>query len=188
MLFKETEIEGVHIVEQERIADERGFFARVWCEREFREHGLTPCTRQGSVGFTTTAGTIRGMHFQRSPYEEVKLVRCSAGAVFDVAVDLRPGSATYLGWIGVELTRENGRALYVPEGCAHGYQTLRDGAEVVYQMSHEYVPSASCGVRYDDPAVGVSWPLEPTVIADKDKAWPLLDASPGHAQAIGGRP
>jgi len=170
----ETPIAGVWIVEIERREDPRGFFARAWCGREFGELGLDPGLVQINVGFNLRAGTVRGMHYQRAPFAETKLVRCTRGAVFDVAVDLRPGSPTRLTWTGAELTADNHRMLYVPHGCAHGYQTLVDDAELLYQTSQVYAPEHATGVRYDDPALGIRWPAPVTVLSDADRSWPLL--------------
>jgi dTDP-4-dehydrorhamnose 3,5-epimerase len=172
MIFTETELQGAFVVDLEERADDRGFFARTWDENEFRDHGLNPRLVQCNLSFNHAAGTLRGMHFQNAPHAEAKLVRCTRGAVYDAIVDIRPGSPTFTRWIGVELTEENRRALYVPEGFAHGYQTLVDGAEVFYQVTEFYAPQAEGGYRYDDPAFGVEWPREVTVISPKDASWP----------------
>ena len=160
------------IIEPELHADERGAFARTYCADELRANGLDPRISQCSTSFNRQAGTLRGLHYQRQPHAEVKLVRCTTGAIFDVAVDLRPGSPTYCRWVGIELTAENRRALYVPEGCAHGFLTLVDGSEVFYQISSPYVAEAGTGVRWDDPAFGVQWPSTPIVIAERDAGYP----------------
>jgi dTDP-4-dehydrorhamnose 3,5-epimerase len=152
--------------------DERGFFARTFCRREFEARGLNPRLAQCSVSFNRRKGTLRGMHFQRAPHREAKLVRCTAGAIYDAIIDLRPASPTFLRHAGVELTAENRRALYVPEGFAHGFQTLADGTEVFYQMSEPYAPQAAAGVRWDDAAFGVRWPLRVSVIAKRDEEYP----------------
>lgn len=161
MLFRETELSGCYVVEQERMEDERGFFARTFSTAEFAERGLDARVTECSASFNAKAGTLRGLHYQAAPHGEAKLVRCTRGALFDVALDLRPGSPSYLRWTGAELSAENGRALYVPEGCAHGFQTLVDGVEVLYVISAPYVPSAAQGVRWDDPAFAIAWPPPP---------------------------
>lgn len=173
MRFTETELPGAFVIELERREDERGFFARAWCEQEFAENGLDTRISQSNLSYNQRAGTLRGMHYQAPPHAEVKLVRCTRGAVYDVIVDLRPASSTYMRWIGVELSAENGRALYVPEGFAHGYQTLADDTETYYQVSAPYAPTAERGVRWDDPAFGIDWPpADDRVISTKDRAWP----------------
>jgi dTDP-4-dehydrorhamnose 3,5-epimerase len=171
--FVEMELAGAYLIEPERHEDERGFFARTWDREAFAVHGLSGEVLQCSISRNTRAGTLRGMHFQTHPHEEVKLVRCTAGAIFDVIVDLRPDSETRLSWIGVELDAESALALYIPKGFAHGFQTLVDGAEVFYTMSDRYVPEAASGVRWDDPAFGIVWPpaAERTINA-RDLAWP----------------
>jgi dTDP-4-dehydrorhamnose 3,5-epimerase len=175
MEFTETTIAGVFLVELVRIEDERGFFARSFCVDEFEEHGLDPAVVQCNISFNRRAGTIRGMHYQAPPASESKLVRCTRGAIYDVVVDLRPESATYLKHAAAELTAENGTALYIPSDVlAHGFQTLVDDTEVVYQMGERYTPGTDRGVRYDDPALAIAWPLPVTSIAEKDLAWPLL--------------
>ncbi len=175
MIFSETSLTGVYCIEPERREDHRGFFARLWCHREFEEHGLTSQLAQLNVGFTVRKGGIRGMHFQIAPRQEVKIVRCTRGALFDVIVDLRPDSVTYRRWVGIELTAENHRMVYVPEGCAHGYQTLIDDTELCYMTSEFYAPDCARGVRYDDPAFGIEWPLAVTSISDADRSWPDYD-------------
>jgi dTDP-4-dehydrorhamnose 3,5-epimerase len=173
MIFAETRLHGAYVVDLEPREDERGFFARVWCADEFAERGLSTELAQCNLSFNHRKGTLRGMHFQVEPHEEVKLVRCTRGAVFDVIVDLRPDSPTWKHWIGVELTAENRRALYVPKGFAHGYQTLMDGTETFYQVSTAYAPGAEGGVRWNDPAFGIEWPHpDRPLISDKDLAWP----------------
>lgn len=170
--FVPTELSGAFLIKPERHDDERGFFARTWCRDEFTEHGLAAELAQCSISRNTFAGTLRGLHFQTAPHEEVKLVRCTAGAIFDVIVDLRPGSATHAHWIGVELDAESGTALYVPKRFAHGFQTLVDGAEVLYMISEPYVPEAASGLRWDDPALGIDWPLPVRSMSERDRAWP----------------
>jgi dTDP-4-dehydrorhamnose 3,5-epimerase len=185
--FVPAGLEGAYLLEPEPFADERGSFARVWCRDELAEHGLTAELAQCSVSRNTHAGTLRGMHFQRAPHEEAKLVRCIRGAIFDVIVDLRAGSPTLGRWAGFRLDPENGAALYVPEGFAHGFQTLTDDAEVLYMISHRYVPEASTGVRWDDPAFGIEWPNAPErTISERDRAWPDFEprlAAAQHATA-----
>lgn len=176
MIFTETELRGAVIVDLDRREDERGFFARAWCRREFEEQGLSAEVVQCNLSFNHRKGTLRGMHYQVEPYGEVKLIRCTRGAIYDVIVDLRPESPTYKRWTGVELTGENGRMLYVPEGFAHGYQTLADGTETFYQVSESYTPEAERGLRWDDPAFAIEWPeAEPRIISEKDRSWPDYD-------------
>jgi dTDP-4-dehydrorhamnose 3,5-epimerase len=173
MIFLETPLQGAFLVELQLHADERGFFARTWCQREFEEHGLETRLVQCSVSFNQYAGTLRGLHFQAAPYEEVKLVRCTSGAIFDVIVDLRPTSPTFAGHYAVVLSPSNRRMLYVPRGFAHGFQTLENDTEVAYQMSEFYQPEHSCGVRWNDPAFGVSWPpAQNRTIAARDQSYP----------------
>ena len=177
MLFIQTPVNGVFLVEPERISDERGFFARTWCGEEFQAHGLNPTLAQCSLSFSRRRGTLRGLHYQAAPHGEAKLVRCTRGAIFDVAVDLRPGSPTYLAWYGAELSGDNRVMLYVPEGCAHGQLTLADDTEVFYQMSAPYVPTAARGVRFDDPALGIAWPGEVLVVNQRDRTYPDVDVA-----------
>ena len=184
MIFRETVVAGVFVIELEPREDERGFFARVFCRAEFEAHGLNPHVEQCNVSLSPQAGTLRGMHFQVTPHSEAKTVRCTRGALWDVALDLRPDSPSYLRWAGAELTDENRRMLYVPEGCAHGFQTLRPETEAFYQVSSAYAPGAERGVRWDDPAFGIDWPAAPArVISDKDRSWP--DYDPERAKAVG---
>lgn len=172
MIFSPTELNGACRVELKRIEDARGFFARAWCRQEFTEHGLNPDLKQMNVAFSHRRGTLRGMHFQESPHAEAKLVRCTRGALYDVIIDLRPASPTFRRWLGVELTADNRQMLYVPEGCAHGYQTLADETEMYYQTTEFYAPRAARGVRYNDPAFAVKWPLPVAVISEADQQWP----------------
>ena len=173
MRFLPTAAPPATIIDPEPIEDERGAFARTFCRDEFRARGLNPDLAQCSVSFNRLRGTLRGMHYQAAPHAEAKLVRCTAGTIFDVALDLRPGSPTRGRWVGVELTARNRRMLYVPEGFAHGFQTLEDGAEVSYQISAPYEPSASRGVRWDDPAFGIRWPAAETrILAPRDAGYP----------------
>jgi dTDP-4-dehydrorhamnose 3,5-epimerase len=172
MIVTSTYIDGVWVIEAERLKDERGFFARTWDAEEFADRGLNPNLAQCSISYNRTQGTLRGMHYQVAPHEESKLVRCTAGAIFDVALDLRPDSPTFGKSFGTELSAENRCALYVPEGCAHGFLTLYDGCEVHYQISQSYVPEAARGVRWDDPGFAISWPGEVVVINERDRSYP----------------
>jgi dTDP-4-dehydrorhamnose 3,5-epimerase len=171
MKFVETHLKDVYVIELEEIADSRGFFARTFCGREFEKHGLKPTVAQANLSFNHKQGTLRGMHYQTRPAAETKLVRCTAGAIFDVIIDMRPESPSYLQHFGVELTAQNRRALYVPELFAHGYLTLTDGAEVVYQVGEFYSPGNERGIRYDDPKFNIAWPVPIEVISDKDAKW-----------------
>jgi dTDP-4-dehydrorhamnose 3,5-epimerase len=175
MIFVETELSGAYILELERHEDARGFFARAFCQKEFEAHGLKPVIAQANVASNRTKGTLRGMHFQYPPAAETKLVRCTRGAIVDIIVDLRPESATYLRHIAVELNEDNQRSLYVPERFAHGYQVLRDNTDTSYQVGEFYAPGLESGLRYDDPRLGLKWPLPVTIMADKDRTWRLLD-------------
>jgi len=172
MIFTPLRISGAFLIELERLSDERGFFARTFCEREFAAHGL--CTRwpQTSVSFNTKNRTLRGMHYQIAPHEEVKLVRCTRGAVFDVIIDLRPNSPTWKQWCGVELSAENHQAIYIPTGCAHGFLTLADETELFYQIDTEYHAQSARGVRFDDRSFGIEWPHSPLIVAQKDRDYP----------------
>lgn len=172
MIFTETPVEGAYVVGPERHEDERGWFARTWCAREFSEHGLAATLSQCSLSFNLRSGTLRGLHYQAPPHEEAKLVRCPQGRIYDVVLDLRPHSSTFLTHFGVELDGADHRALYVPEGCAHGFQTLEDNSLVFYQMSAAYAPHAGRGVRWNDPAFGIDWPLPDPVIVDRDASYP----------------
>jgi dTDP-4-dehydrorhamnose 3,5-epimerase len=172
--FTELELPGVWLVELEPIADERGFFARSWAADDFRERGLEAGLVQVSVSYNRGRGTLRGLHYQAAPHAEAKLVRCTAGAIFDVAVDVRTGSPTRGRWVAAELSAENRRSLYVPPGFAHGFQTLGEGAEVLYQISTAYSPEHSRGVRWNDPEVAVRWPFGDPILSERDRALPLL--------------
>jgi dTDP-4-dehydrorhamnose 3,5-epimerase len=173
MKFIETKLKDAYIIEVELIEDERGFFARSWCQNEFKERGLNPNLMQCNISFNKKKGTLRGMHYQVPPYEEAKLVRCTRGAIYDVAIDLRPESETFKQWVAVELTAENCRMLYIPEGMAHGFQTLEDNSEVFYQMTEFYVPESAKGFRWDDPVWNIDWPTcDRRVISDKDRNYP----------------
>ncbi|MDP9084427.1 MAG: dTDP-4-dehydrorhamnose 3,5-epimerase family protein [Pseudomonadota bacterium] len=176
MIFQPLPLSGAYQVDIERLADERGFFARSYCAEEFSAQGLGPELRQCSVSYNERAATLRGMHYQSAPHAEHKLVRCTAGAVFDVIVDMRPASPTYRRWFGVELTADNRRALFIPPGLAHGFVSLVDHTEVYYMISVPHVPLSSRGLRWNDPAVAIEWPRQPVVIAARDAAYPLLDA------------
>jgi dTDP-4-dehydrorhamnose 3,5-epimerase len=170
--FIETPLNGAYIVEPDLLEDERGFFARVYCEDEFRQHGLLPQVVQSSISFNPAAGTLRGMHYQIQPHAEIKLVRCTRGGIYDVIVDLRRDSPTYKDWFAVELNEENTRQLYIPEDFAHGFVSLADNTEVLYQISARFHPSSARGFRYNDPAFGIDWPHPIKVISDKDNDWP----------------
>jgi dTDP-4-dehydrorhamnose 3,5-epimerase len=172
MIFRDTGIDRVRLVELERNEDERGFFARTWDAEEFARQGLSGRMVQTSISYNRRRGTLRGLHYQATPHEEAKLIRCTAGAIYDVALDLRPGSPTFAHWVAAELSAENKLALYVPEGCAHGFLTLANGSEVAYQMSSPHVPEAARGVRFDDPAFGIEWPGEVVVVNDRDRSYP----------------
>lgn len=172
MRYTETPIGGTFLVDLEPVEDHRGFFARTFCEEEFRRRGLEAHFAQSSIAFSARRGTLRGMHFQREPHAEVKLVRCTRGGVYDVVIDLRPHSPTFRQWLGAELTAANRRMLYIPTGLAHGYLTLEDETEISYQMSAPYHPGAAAGVRWDDPAFAVRWPFEPVVMAGRDRTYP----------------
>ena len=172
MIFTEGALPGTFIIDAERIEDSRGHFARTFCRREFAEHGLEVTLLQGNTSFNVRKGTLRGLHYQTAPHQEVKIVRCTRGAVYDVAVDARPESPTYGEWMGVELTAENGRMVYIPKGFAHGYLTLADESEVFYHVSAYYTPNAERGIRYNDAAIGIKWPGPVTSVSDKDLHWP----------------
>lgn len=172
MDFTETKVQGAFLIAPEKIPDERGFFARTWSETEFEERGLDSRLVQCSLSFNTRKGTLRGMHYQREPYAETKIVRCTRGEIYDVVLDLRTGSQTFKEWVAVQLSADNHQMLYIPKGCAHGFQTLSAGAEVFYQMSEFYRPESATGVRWNDPAFAIEWPLEVTVISERDRAYP----------------
>lgn len=174
MIFTETELAGAYTVDIEPIGDERGFFARWYCRDEFEAHGLEPMGAQANLSSNPTTGTIRGLHLQRPPAAEAKLMRCTRGAIFDVIVDCRPGSPTRWEWFGVELTADNRTALYIPKGFAHGYQTLADDVDVHYLVSVPYAPGHEEGLRHDDPELGIDWPLPAASVSPKDQGWPLL--------------
>jgi len=177
MKFIDTILTGAYLLAQEPISDERGFFARSYCSKEFQEYGLPSQMVQGNMAFNLRAGTLRGLHYQIPPSREAKLVRCTMGAIRDVIVDLRPESPTYLQHFSVDLTAENRLAIYVPPYFAHGYQTLVDNTEVSYLVSDFHTPECERGLRYDDPALGIEWPFPPSLISARDRAWPLLEAA-----------
>ena len=172
MEFIETHLKGCFLVRPKRIEDQRGFFARAWCQDEFSKHGLNPNATQLNVAFSLRRGTVRGIHYQVKPYEEAKFVRCTRGAIYDVVVDLRDDSPTRGQFYGAELTADAGTMLYVPEGCAHGYQTLVDNTEMYYMTSVRYAPEAAKGVRFDDPVFGIKWPEPVSIISEQDRNWP----------------
>ena len=176
MIFTETKLSGAFIVEMQKFADERGFFALSWSEREFATHDLDARLVECNVSFNQKRGTLRGMHYQQAPHGQVKLVRCTRGAIFDVIVDLRSESPTFKQWFGTELTAENHLALYVPKDFAHGFQTLEDSSEVLYQMSDPYEPGAGAGVRWNDPAFAIKWPQDARIINARDAAYPDFEA------------
>jgi dTDP-4-dehydrorhamnose 3,5-epimerase len=172
MNFTETGFKDLFVVELNKIGDERGFFARAWCEKEFAEKNLTSRMLQANTSYSKDKGTLRGLHYQVSPDEEAKLIRCIKGAIFDAAVDLRPESKTYKKWFGIDLTESNRKMLFIPEGFAHGYQTLVEDTETFYMSSAFYAPEAERGLRWDDPAIGINWPLtEELNITEKDRSW-----------------
>lgn len=175
MIFVDTPIDGAQVIEPELLADERGAFARTFCAEEFAARGLDARVSQCNTSFNDAAGTLRGLHYQAAPYGEAKLVRCTRGAIYDVAVDLRPDSSSFRTWFAIELNEENRKAFFIPSGCAHGFQSLRDASEVLYQMSVPYVPDAGRGVRWDDPAFGIEWPSPPgprRTLSERDATYP----------------
>jgi dTDP-4-dehydrorhamnose 3,5-epimerase len=174
MIFTKTELKDAFIIDLEERPDNRGFFARTFCAKEFEAHGLKPTVAQCNLSFNYKKGTLRGMHYQIAPAAETKLIRCTKGAIYDVIIDMRPESPSFLSHIGVELSAENHRALYVPEMFAHGYLTLTDETEIVYQVGEFYTPGYERGLRYDDPFFNIDWPIDVTVISEKDLNWPLL--------------
>jgi len=171
LIFIETKLKGAFIIELEAIMDERGFFARSWCEKEFKSHGLNCNLAQCNISFNKKKGTLRGMHYQKAPHEEAKLIRCTAGSIYDVIIDLRSESPTFRQWSGMELSAENRHAVFVPEGFAHGFVTLTDDTEVFYQMSEFYYSECTAGVRWDDPAFDIIWPCRPIEISERDQAY-----------------
>lgn len=175
MIFRETKLKGAFIIETEKREDERGFFARTFCQEEFEAHGLNPRVVQCNISFNRRKGTMRGMHYQVAPYEEAKLVRCTIGAIYDVIIDLRPNFPTFKQWMAMELTAENRKMIYVPEGLAHGFQTLMDNTEVLYQMSEFYHPESARGVCWDDPAFGIEWPFAERIVSARDRNYPNFE-------------
>jgi dTDP-4-dehydrorhamnose 3,5-epimerase len=173
VIFEETRLKGAFVITIEKIEDKRGFFARSWCKKEFEFHGLVSTIVQSNLSFNKKAGTLRGMHYQVAPFEETKLFRCTKGVIYEVIIDLRVGSPTYKQWIGVELTEHNYKMLYVPEGFAHGFQTLKDNTEVIYHVSQFYSQEHERGIRWDDPFFNIEWPeAEERIISEKDRSWP----------------
>jgi dTDP-4-dehydrorhamnose 3,5-epimerase len=175
MIFHETKLKGVFEIRPEPIADERGFFARTWCAQEFAERRLSSKLVQCSISFNARKGTLRGVHYQAAPHAEIKVVRCTQGSMFDVAVDLRQDSPTFRQWVGITLTATNHEMLYIPEGCAHGFLTLEDNTEALYHMSEFYNPESARGARWDDPAFQIAWPAKPRVISERDRTYPDFD-------------
>lgn len=175
MIFRETTLAGAYVIDPERHPDDRGYFARTWCREAFAARGLRTAWDQCSTSFNHRRGTLRGMHYQAAPHAEAKLVRCTRGAVYDVLLDLRAGSPTWGRWVAVELTAESGRAVYIPEGVAHGFQTLADASEVFYQISVPFVPTAARGVLWNDPVFGIEWPLPDPIMSDRDAGFPHRD-------------
>lgn len=171
MIFNETELNDAFVIDLKKLGDERGFFARAFCVNEFKEHGIEFSVAQANVSYNRYKHTLRGMHYQEDPYGEAKLVRCTRGAIWDAIIDVRANSSTYMQWIGVELTERNYRMLYVPEGFAHGFITLEDETEVTYQVSEFYTPGAEKGIRWDDQAFNIDWPVDPNIMSEKDKTW-----------------
>ncbi len=172
MIFTETKLKGAFEIEIKKLTDERGFFGRSWCANEMEDHGLKASLRQANTSFSNKKGTLRGMHYQMDPYQETKLIRCTRGAILDVIIDLRPNSSTFKQWIGVELTQDNYKMLYVPEDFAHGFITLEDNCEVTYLVTQFYTPGAEKGIRWNDPLFNIAWPFEPVLISEKDKTHP----------------
>ena len=174
MYFEEGSVADTYLIRPQPRSDERGFFARMFCEKVLAERGLVSSVSQVNTGFSPRQGTLRGLHYQRTPHAEVKIARCLRGAVFDVVVDLRPASPTYKRWFGATLSADNGHLLYAPEGTAHGYLTLAPDSELMYFTSHPYAPEAAAGVRFDDPAFGIQWPGEISLVSQQDRCWPDL--------------
>ena len=176
MIFSALELTGAFLIEPELICDERGFFSRIICEKEFKHHSLPNNWVQQNIAFNHKKGTLRGMHYQKEPFAEIKAVRCTRGAIYDVIVDLRPTSETYKKWIGIELNQDNHKILYIPQGFAHGYITLTDNAEITYLVSQSYQPTAEAGIRYDDPVIDILWPEKIMLMSEKDKKLPYLES------------
>jgi dTDP-4-dehydrorhamnose 3,5-epimerase len=182
MIFEHIRLPGAFVVRLDKREDDRGYFARSWCEREFADHGLDPRLVQCNVSFNRKKGTLRGMHYQLPPFAEGKLVRCTRGALYDVMIDLRPRSATFLQWLGMELTPDNGMMVFIPKGFAHGFQTLQDDTEIFYQMTEFHAPESARGVRWNDPLFGITWPEGERTITSRDNDYP--DADPARFQAF----
>ncbi len=172
MIFTETKLKGAFIIEIKQLQDDRGFFGRSWCKKEMEEHGLNGNVVQANTSFTKLKGTIRGLHYQKYPYSETKLMRCTKGAIYDVIIDLRKESPTFMQWLGVELREDNYKMLYVPENFAHGFVTLTDNSEVTYLVTQFYTPGAEAGIRYDDPQFNINWPVPVEIVTDKDRSHP----------------
>jgi len=171
MLFKQTPLKDANVIEIEKIEDERGFFARAWDDKVFDSHHLDNIIVQTNISFNQNKGTIRGLHYQKKPFEETKIIRCTKGQIYDVIIDLRKNSNTYLKWFGIELSEFNHKMLYVPKGFAHGFQTLKDNTEVYYNVSQYYAPEYEAGIRWNDPLFNITWPMQPTSISNKDNSW-----------------
>lgn len=177
MIFTETKLKGAFLVEIKKLEDERGFFGRAWCQKEFEEHGINTTIRQINTSASVKKGTIRGMHYQIDPYQESKFIRCTRGSVYDVIIDLRPDSPTFMQWVGHELSESNYRMVYVPGNFAHGVVSLEDNSEIYYPVSEFYTPGAERGLRYNDPAFNIEWPIEITEVSDKDKSHANFDVN-----------
>jgi dTDP-4-dehydrorhamnose 3,5-epimerase len=175
MIFKKTDLKDAYLIELEKLGDERGFFARSYCKKEFQEQGINHTIVQSNISYNKFRHTLRGMHYQAEPHREAKLIRCTKGGIYDVIIDIRPDSPTFKQWIDIELNEENGRMLYVPEGFAHGFLTLKDNTEVMYEVSAFYAPGAERGIMYNDPVFDISWPAEAEVISEKDQQWPAFE-------------
>jgi len=176
MIFTETILKNAYVIELEKREDHRGFFARTWDKKEFEEHNLNSNLVQCNVSFSKKCGTLRGMHYQKNPFEESKVIRCTKGKIFDVIIDLRSSSSTFKKWFGIELTEENYKMLYVPEGFAHGFQSLEDDSEIIYQVSEFYTPNSELGIHWNDPEFNITWPIEEKIITEKDNSWKLFDS------------
>lgn len=180
MIFSETKLKGAYLVEIKKLEDERGFFGRAWCREEFEEAGLNADIRQINTSYTVKKGTIRGMHYQVDPYQETKFIRCTRGRIYDVIIDLRPDSPTFMEWIGHELSAENLKMVYVPENFAHGIVSLEDHSEIYYPVTQFYTPGSERGIRYNDPAFNIDWPVEITLVSEKDLSHPDFDINNFH--------
>ncbi|MCW9706755.1 dTDP-4-dehydrorhamnose 3,5-epimerase [Fodinibius salsisoli] len=175
MIFKKTDLEDAYIIELERLGDSRGFFARAFCENEFANHGIDFSIVQANTSYSAKKHTLRGMHYQDKPYQEAKLIKCTKGAIFDVIIDMRMDSPTFKQWEGIELSEQNRKMLYVPEGFAHGFMTLEDETEVYYPVTQSYTPGAEKGIRWDDPAFNIQWPAPAEIVSEKDESWPFYE-------------